>query len=174
MGLGGSDLTPAKAARGYVANFVPLRSRGIKLGLPSVSGAGWGIQWLREFEGNCTQLLNRKCEYDFVPVHWYDNFGGFMSHIDEAIAEFPDARIWVTEYAFAHQNLEATKEFYRLSAEYLDNHPKIDRYSYFGSFRSQVSNVGPNATFLNNGGLLTNIGSLYLGFGETGLDPISA
>ncbi|CAG9942582.1 unnamed protein product, partial [Clonostachys rosea f. rosea IK726] len=163
MGLGGGDLTPAKAARGYVASFVPLRSRGIKLGLLSVSGAGWRIQWLREVEGNCTQLLNRKCEYDFVPVHCNRR----------TTSGFPDARIWVTEYAFAHQNLEATKEFYRLSAEYLDNHPKIDGYSYFGSFRSQVSNVGPNATFLNNGGPLANIGSLYLGFGETGLDPIS-
>jgi hypothetical protein len=84
---GGSDLEPARAARGYVANFLPLRRRGLKVGLPAVSGAGWGIQWLRDFRDNCTQLLNADCEYDFLPVHWYDNFGGLQAHIDEAIQE---------------------------------------------------------------------------------------
>lgn len=86
---------------------------------------------------------------------------------------FPDASIWVTEYAFAHQNLPATQEFYHQSANYFDNHAKIERYSYFGAFRSEVSNVGPNATFLNNGGRLTDIGSWYLGGEATGVDPIS-
>lgn len=85
---GGSDLLPAKAARGYIANFVPLHERGIKVGLPAVSGAGWGITWLREFVGNCTEILHgQKCPFDFVPVHWYDNYGGLVSHIEEAIAE---------------------------------------------------------------------------------------
>lgn len=84
---GGSDLDPAKAARGYVANFIPLRRRGVKIGLPAVSGASWGIQWLRDFRGHCTQLLNSDCDYDFLPVHWYDNFGGLQAHIDEALDE---------------------------------------------------------------------------------------
>lgn len=84
---GGSDLDPAKAARGYVANFIPLRRRGVKIGLPAVSGASWGIQWLRDFRDHCTQLLNAECEYDFLPVHWYDNFGGLQAHIDEALYE---------------------------------------------------------------------------------------
>lgn len=89
---GGSDLTPVKAAQGYVANFIPLRRKGIKVGMPAVSGAGWGIQWLRDFRGNCTEImvakgLGSKCEYDFLPVHWYDNLGGLQSHINEAANE---------------------------------------------------------------------------------------
>lgn len=86
---------------------------------------------------------------------------------------FPDAKFWITEYAFAHQDLATTQEFYMQSADYFDNHAQIERYSYFGAFRSQVSNVGPNATFLNNGGKLTDIGSWYLGGEATGVDPVS-
>lgn len=84
---GGSNIEPAKAARGYIANMLPLKERGIKIGLPAVSGASWGIQWLREFAGNCTEVLNEKCQYDFLPVHWYDNLGGLKAHIDEATHE---------------------------------------------------------------------------------------
>jgi hypothetical protein len=39
----------------------------------------------------------------------------------------------------------------------------ITHYSYFGAFRSDVSNVGPNATMLTKNGKLTDIGSWYLG-----------
>lgn len=39
----------------------------------------------------------------------------------------------------------------------------LDRYSYFGSFRSDVSNVGPNAAMLTQKGELTDIGAWYLG-----------
>ena len=84
---GGSNVAPAKAARAYIANFLPLRDRGVKVGLPAVSGAGTGINWLREFAGNCTQLLKADCKYDFLPVHWYDNFGGLKAHINEAARE---------------------------------------------------------------------------------------
>jgi hypothetical protein len=86
---------------------------------------------------------------------------------------FPDTRIWVTEYAYAHRNLDETKEFYQQSEQYLDYYEKVDRYSYFGAFRSGVSNVGPNATFLNNAGQLTDIGLWYLGLDGSGVDPIS-
>ena len=39
----------------------------------------------------------------------------------------------------------------------------ITHYSYFGAFRSDVSNVGPNAAMLTEEGKLTDIGSWYLG-----------
>ena len=47
----------------------------------------------------------------------------------------------------------------------------ISRYSYFGSFRSDVSNIGPNAAMLTSDGKLTDIGSWYLGGGATGNIP---
>lgn len=79
----------------------------------------------------------------------------------------------MTEYAYANQDLTTTQQFFNASADYMDGLANLERYSYFGAFRSNVSNVGPNATFLNNAGRLTDIGSLYLGFGLTGVIPTS-
>ena len=42
-------------------------------------------------------------------------------------------------------------------------HRNVTRYSYFGAFRSDVSNVGPNVAMLTEKGQLTDIGSWYLG-----------
>jgi hypothetical protein len=39
----------------------------------------------------------------------------------------------------------------------------VTHYSYFGAFRSSVSNVGPNAAMLTQNGELTDIGSWYMG-----------
>lgn len=47
----------------------------------------------------------------------------------------------------------------------------MKRYSYFGAFRSSVSNVGPNAAFLTQKGELTDIGAWYLGKEETNHTP---
>ena len=79
----------------------------------------------------------------------------------------------MTEYAFANQDLDTTELFFNQTIDYFDKEDYIQRYSYFGAFRSKVSNVGPDVVFLNNKGKLTNIGSLYLGFGETGVTPDS-
>jgi hypothetical protein len=39
----------------------------------------------------------------------------------------------------------------------------VTHYSYFGAFRSDVSNVGTNAAMLTEKGQLTDIGSWYMG-----------
>lgn len=175
---GGSGSDPKDAARAWVANFEPLAKKGVKLGLPAVTGAPSGFVWLKDFLGNCSALISddkhkKNCTWDFVPVHWYDNFGGLASHIGERRATWPHAEIWITEYAYAHQELGPTQEFYNQSADYFDKEDYIGRYTYFGAFRSETANVGPNAAFLNNDGELTDIGAWYLGFGSTGVDPLS-
>lgn len=77
----------------------------------------------------------------------------------------------MTEYAYAHQDLKPTQEFFNQTIDYFEKLDYIGRYSYFGAFRSSNSNVGVNAPFLNSGGKLTDIGSWYLGFGATGVQP---
>ncbi|KAF4125449.1 Glycosyl hydrolase catalytic core [Geosmithia morbida] len=179
---GGSDLDPKIAARAWVANFEPLARRGVKLGLPGCTGGTGSLPWLRQFLSNCSDILaersesssKRNCTWDFLPVHWYDNFEGLASHIGERRGEWPGAEIWITEYAYANQDLSATQAFYNETAEWFDGQDYIGRYSYFGAFRSDNSNVGPNAAFLSKGGQLTDIGSWYLGFSATGVDPQSS
>lgn len=90
---GGSDIQPAVAARAWVANFEPLGDMGIKLGLPACTGGWDGMPWLRQFLGNCSELVStgddkKNCTWDFIPVHWYDNFEGLASHIGERRAEY--------------------------------------------------------------------------------------
>lgn len=176
---GGSDVDPHKAAQAWVANLEPLAAMGIKLGLPAVTGAPSGLVWLKQFLGNCSALVSdggsstKNCTWDIVPVHWYDNFAGLASHIGERRALWPDAEIWVTEYAFAHQDLQPTQEYYKQTADYFDKEDYIGRYSYFGAFRSKSSSVGANAPFLNNAGKLTDIGAWYLGKSATGVNPQS-
>ncbi|EFQ33728.1 hypothetical protein CGRA01v4_12274 [Colletotrichum graminicola] len=175
---GGSNIAPAVAAKAWVANFIPLQELGVKVGLPACTGAPGGLPWLKQFLGNCSEIISaggdkKNCTYDFLPVHWYDNFAGLASHIGERVANFPDTKIWITEYAYANQDLSNAQEFYNMSADYFDRIDYIERYSYFGAFRSKTSNVGPNSAFLNNDGKLTDIGAWYLGMSATGVNPQS-
>lgn len=80
----------------------------------------------------------------------------------------------MTEYAYAHKDLQATQAFYNQTADYFDKLDYLGRYTYFGAFRSSNSNVGANAAFLNKGGNLTDIGAWYLGFDATGVNPDSS
>lgn len=87
---------------------------------------------------------------------------------------FPNVTQWVTEYGYADQDLATTQAFFNQSAEYLDRLDSVSRYSYFGAFRSEASNVGPNVAMLSDDGQLTDVGSWYLGGSATGVDPQSA
>ena len=58
-----------------------------------------------------------------------------------------------------------------MSSEYMDRLEVVERYSIFAAFRSDASNVGPNATMLSAGGELTDIGAWYLGRSATGVAP---
>lgn len=84
---------------------------------------------------------------------------------------YPNTSIWITEYALNNVSLAETQTFYNTSAQYFDRLNYVEKYSYFGGFRSDVSNVGPNAAMLNNKGELTDIGSWYLGGKATGNKP---
>jgi hypothetical protein len=84
---------------------------------------------------------------------------------------FPNKTMWITEYNLANEDLEATQQFYNMSAEYFDRLDFVERYSLFGAFRSDVSNIGPNGAMLSNNGSLTDIGAWYLGRDATGIPP---
>jgi Glycosyl hydrolase catalytic core len=68
---------------------------------------------------------------------------------------------------------ETTQSFFNTSIEYLDRLDYVTHYSWFGSFRSDVSNVGPNGAMLSEGGEFTDIGEWYLGRSARGVKPDS-
>ncbi|KAK3323127.1 glycosyl hydrolase catalytic core-domain-containing protein, partial [Cercophora scortea] len=175
---GGSNVDPSFAAQVWVNNIIPLQKLNISVGLPACTGAPTGIPWLTQFLGNCSKIIStggkaKNCTFDFVPLHWYGDFGGLASHMGEYSAAFPNKTQWITEYNYDNQDLATTQGFYNMSAEYFDRLDWVGRYSMFGAFRSDVSNVGPNAAMLNNDGELTDIGAWYLGRPGTGVNPQS-
>lgn len=81
--------------------------------------------------------------------------------------------MWLPEFNYDHQSLEVTKEFYQWASKWLDGLKFIERYALFGAFRSDVSNVGPNAAMLSDQGHLTDIGLWYLGRNGSGESPVT-
>lgn len=65
---------------------------------------------------------------------------------------------------------ESTEMFFNTTLEYLDRLDYVARYSWFGAFRSDVSNVGPSGAMLDADGKLTDLGAWYLGKPRTGVD----
>lgn len=169
---GGSDIDPAVAATNWISQVEPLRKLGIKVSAPAVTGSPGGFTWLDSFFNACySQGTN--CTADFFPVHWYANFEGLASHLGQVAAAYPGKPIWVTEFSLENADLNDTQNFFNTSIEYLDRLNYTTRYSWFGSFRSDVSNVGPNSAMLDSKGQLTDIGSWYLGGNSTGNIPSS-
>jgi len=167
---GGSQVDPAVAAQSWIQEIVPLQKMGVRAGAPAVTGSPGGFTWLSSFFDACgSQGTN--CTVDFIPIHWYGNFEGLASHIGQVVGTYPNTSIWITEYALDNATLSDTQSFFNESAEYFDRLDYVERYSYFGSFRSPVSNVGPNAAMLDQKGRLTDIGSWYLGGAATNNVP---
>ncbi|KAI9825073.1 MAG: hypothetical protein M1832_001393 [Thelocarpon impressellum] len=155
---GGSNIAPEVAAAAWQASIEPLKADNISLGGPAVTGSPRGFVWLADFFAACAG----KCSVDFLPVHWYGNFEGLASHIGQVRGTYPNVTVWVTEYALAHSPLKESQSFMTSSAEFFDRVEYITHYSYFGSFRSSVSNVGPNAAMLTQDGKITDLGAYYL------------
>ncbi|KAL2262401.1 hypothetical protein VTK26DRAFT_1450 [Humicola hyalothermophila] len=164
---GGSQMTPAAAARAWVRNLLPLREEfGIKLGLPVVGDPRGG--WLDPFLRNCSSLNgNEKCGFDFVPFVSFGNIGVLQDRIGKFSSAFPDVPLWVVEYGFPDQDEATTEGFFNESLSLLESTDAVERYSWFGSFRSIVSNVGPNQAMLDQSGNLTDIGYWYMGLNAT-------
>jgi len=168
---GGTDILADSAANTWMRNIAPLRERNIKVGLPAVTSSPDGFNWLANFNTSCLALSQAGCAADFIPVHFYGDFQGFTSHVGQVRATYPQLAIWVTEFADADDTLLNSQSFYNQSVTFLDQLDYVERYSYFGTFRSDASNVGLNTAFLTNKGQLTNIGSWYLGGSATGNVP---
>ncbi|KAK0363743.1 hypothetical protein LTR91_001832 [Friedmanniomyces endolithicus] len=165
---GGSCMDAQTAAETWIREIEPLKKEhGILLGAPAVTGSPTGFTWLQNFFTACAG----NCSADFIPVHWYGNFEGLASHVGQVNGTYPNMTMWITEYALAEGSLADSQTFYNQSANWFDSLSYVTHYSYFGAFRSDVSNVGPNAAMLTQKGQLTDIGAWYLGQKATGNTP---
>ncbi|RYE97042.1 MAG: hypothetical protein EOO77_39815, partial [Oxalobacteraceae bacterium] len=156
-GDGQATMTPALAATIWKKYVDPLADHGIRLGSPATTGTDSGIQWLKEFYGNCTD-----CQIDFIATHWYGSFQGLAAHLGNLYNVFNGTKMWVTELGIDFATIEDSNSMFNQTIPWLDNLEWVERYAWFGSFRSSESNIGPNATFMDANGDLTSMGKTYL------------
>lgn len=57
---GGSNISASDAAELWVANFVPLREKGVRVGLPCMQADKGPEEWLLPFVGNCSAIMEKK------------------------------------------------------------------------------------------------------------------
>lgn len=177
---GGSKISPEDAAKAYMEYVVPFRngdSGGRKwlISHPSTTGSPMGLEWLRDFNASCYDIDERNgCPTDFVSAHWYGAFDGLAAWLG-TLDEFYNTnstrdtplKIWVTEMGLPQQSAENTVQMMNQTLPYLDGLDYIERYSWFGAFRTDDANewTGDGVALFDGDGGLTELGALYLGEG---------
>ncbi|KAF2402467.1 hypothetical protein EJ06DRAFT_528572 [Trichodelitschia bisporula] len=156
---GGSSMSVSTAADLWGKYLAPLRKEGYKVGAPAITGSPRGLAWLADFFKTC------KCEDDaaFVAVHWYGAFEGLVPFITNVSSTYPSKEIWVTEWGLPGADAKTTETFFNQTVEFLEGHKNVSRHAYFGTFRSDASNIGPSAALLDKKGGLSSVGRWYLG-----------
>lgn len=144
---------------------------GLRLGSPAVeqNNAIAAGRWLPNF---MAAAKAQKLRVDFICLHWYDwgnqtqvlandtltaeaIFGRFRTYIQNARAAYPDQTIWITEYncnPSRNSRPNVMKHFMRLSTEWLNTQPYVERYCYF-QFNNEA--IGSNG-LLNDIALFWN------------------
>jgi hypothetical protein len=173
---GGSSISPEDAAKAYIDHIAPYRSgnsRNWKISHPSVTGSPRGLEWLRDFNTSCYSIDEENgCPTDFIAAHWYgafDGLKGWLASLDEFYnGNKTDGeeklKIWVTEMALPQQDAEATVAMMNETLPYLDGLDYLERYAWFGAFRSKDANewTGDGVALFEDDGSLTDLGALYL------------
>jgi len=150
-----------------VVRYRVMMKSGLRLGSPvTTQGEAFGSgKWLTNFMAQA-QTFNLRTDY--ICVHWYD-WGNennnaatdsltaervltrFQNYIQSVRNAYPNRPIWVTEYN-ANRNRTSTvvhRYFMKLSSEWMNNNPAIERYSYF--FPPTVPDVTATGTLTTEG-----------------------
>lgn len=175
---GGSSISAEEAARAYMDYVVPFRTgesggRNWKISHPSTTGSGNGLEWLRSFNESCYEIDSENgCPADFIAAHWYGEFAGlagWLGTLDEFYntnsTRSEPMKIWVTELGLPQQSADATLAMMNQTLPYLDNLTYVERYAWFGAFRTDDANewTGDGVALFDDDGGLTDLGALYMG-----------
>ncbi|CDZ97610.1 Uncharacterised protein family, glycosyl hydrolase catalytic domain [Phaffia rhodozyma] len=156
-----ANMLATDAAALWIEYLEPLRSNhGVRLGAPAVTSSETGRQWLRDFITAC----DGNCNIDFLPLHWYGDSVDLWSqswyfgqYIWSMHGEFSSlGPVWITEWASTSTDLNDVAAFMNSSMAILDSYDWIERYAWFGGFRT-TDTWG----LLDTNGKLTNIGKIY-------------
>lgn len=151
-----SNMDPVYAAKLWMTSIQPMKAAGVRLGGPAVTASDNGQQWLQAFLAACSG-----CTIDFLPLHWYGpGVEGFYSYIWQMHNTYPQYPIWITEYASTSTDSSVVADFLNQTITYMDTLDWIERYSWFGYFRSRP---GVYYNLLGDDGSLNTLGQIYVG-----------
>lgn len=170
---GGSSIDPDDAAKAYIEKIVPLRDR-FQISHPSVTGSQRGLDWLNDFNSSCWDIdSDNGCPADFVTAHWYGDFTGLSSWLDQLANWYnqsgsgidQDVRVWLKEFALPQADEDTTFSMMNQTIPYLDQLEYVEKYAWFGTFRPKEANewTGDGVALLEGDGGLSELGAYYLG-----------
>lgn len=153
-----------------IARYKVMMLSGLRLGSPAVTQdqAFGANKWLTKFMDAAKQLRAR---VDYVALHWYDwgnhtnnlstdsltaqaVFNRFKNYVERVHLEYPDQKIWITEYN-ANRNRSSEivhKYFMKLSTDWMNTVPYVERYAYF---------FPPVLPAVDTNGAMTDAGSYW-------------
>ncbi len=133
-----------------IVRYKIMMQSGLRLGSPAVEqdNAITAGRWLPTF---MAAARAQKLRVDYVCLHWYDwgnqtvnqatdsltaeaVFNRFKTYVERARAAYPDQKIWITEFnCNPSRNARPTviKYFMKLSTEWMNSVPYVERYAYF-------------------------------------------
>lgn len=153
-----------------IARYKIMMLSGLRLGSPAVTqDQAFGTdKWLTKFMAAAKQLRAR---VDYVALHWYDwgnhtnnlstdsltaqaVFNRFKNYVERVHLEYPDQKIWITEYnANRNRSSEVVhKYFMKLSTDWMNTVPYVERYAYF---------FPPVLPAVDTNGAMTDAGSYW-------------
>ncbi|TRX90676.1 hypothetical protein FHL15_008451 [Xylaria flabelliformis] len=170
---GGSSISPDDAAKAYIEKIVPLRDR-FQISHPSVTGSPRGLNWLKDFNSSCWEIDSENgCPVDFITAHWYGDFTGLSSWLDQLTEWYnqsrsgveKDVRVWLKEFALPQADQDTTFAMMNQSLPYLDQLEYVEKYAWFGTFRPKEANewTGDGLALFQGDGGLSELGAYYLG-----------
>ncbi|ORY24974.1 glycosyl hydrolase catalytic core-domain-containing protein [Naematelia encephala] len=150
----------------WMNDFVPLRSRGIKLGSAATTSAPSGLSWVLDMIQDCENDGNSKadCTPDFAAIHWYDvSIDGFQAYVKN-FHEKTGLDIMITEYACQNFNggaqcsYDQTWQLHTTMAEWFDQQDYVIGYHPFGVMKN-MQGVNQDNALMNTDGSITQLGN---------------
>jgi len=171
---GGSSISPEDAAKAYIKHILPLRKENggrFLVSHPATTGSPNGLEWLRDFNTSCYKQSKTGCPSDFIATHWYGAFDGLTTWIEQIDTYYntntsraTPLKIWITEVAVPQVDEDSTVEMMNQTLPWLEEKEVVERYAWFGMFRTDESNAwtGKQVAMFGKDGALTELGALYM------------
>lgn len=152
-----ANLSPHDAALVWRQHCWPQKSRGIRLGSPSISNGQNGLPWLKQF-----MELTRDVPPDFISAHWYGRDGNDMIRFVQSLYDNFKKPVWIPEFAHVNNNINDQQGLQKQVRQWMDNQWWLERYAWFGCSRKDEHNINESSRLLDRNGRMTDLMYKYL------------